>query len=81
MSGQAVRKTRDELRESVRWVARNQEMIVFRRGRKPVAALVPIEDTKLIEALEDEIDIREARKALGERGSVPWEKVKKDLGL
>ena len=33
------------------------------------------------ERIEEEIDLREARKALKERGSVPWEKVKRDLGL
>jgi hypothetical protein len=81
MTRQAAKKTRDALSESVSWVTRKREMIVFRKGRKPVAALVPIGDAKLIEALQDEIDLREARKALRERGSVPWEKVKKDLGL
>jgi hypothetical protein len=79
MRRQAVKK--DELAESVKWVAKRREMIVFRRGRKPVAALVPIRDAKLVEALEDAIDLREARKALKERVRIPWEKVKKDLGL
>jgi hypothetical protein len=72
---------KDEFSESVNWVVRKREMIVFRRGKKPVAALVPIKDARLIEAIEDEMDVREARKALRERGSIPWVKVKKDLGL
>lgn len=71
----------NDLAESLAWVARKREMIVFRKGRQPVAALVPIRDIEIIERIEEEIDLREARKALKERGSVPWEKVKRDLGL
>jgi len=69
------------LAESLAWVARKREMIVFRKGSRPVAALIPIRDVEIIERLEQEVDRREARKALKERGRVPWEKVKKDLGL
>ena len=39
---------------------------------------------ELIERLEDEIDIREATKALKEakaKGTVPWVDVKRELGL
>jgi hypothetical protein len=82
MARQAARKTHDELDASLAYVTREREIIVFRkgRGRKPVAALVPVESDEALEALEDEIDAREARKALHER-SIPWEQVKKDLGL
>jgi addiction module HigA family antidote len=34
-----------------------------------------------VRALEDRIDLRRARKALKQRGSVPWKSVKADLGL
>ena len=47
-------------------------------------ALVPIEDVNLLEALEDRIDLEEARLALTEakkKGTVPWEKIKRELGL
>lgn len=79
---QAARKTRDELTQSLDYVTREREIIVFRRGKrgKPVAVLVPVEDEGLIEAIEDQIDAREARKAMRER-SIPWEQVKKELGL
>ena len=56
---------------------------ITRRGRE-IAAVVPIEDLELIERLEDEIDIREATKALKEakaKGTVPWVDVKRELGL
>ena len=79
---QAAGKTRDDLTQSLDYVTREREIIVFRRGKrgKPVAVLVPVEDETLIEAIEDQIDAREARKAMRER-SIPWEQVKKELGL
>ena len=56
------------------------ERIVVYRCKKPVAALVPIEDLELLEKIEDRIDLAEARKRLKEP-TIPWEKIKKDLGL
>jgi hypothetical protein len=82
MTRQAAPKIHDELGASLEYVTRQREIIVFRkgRGRRPVAALVPVESNEALEALEDGIDVREARKALRER-SISWEQVKKDLGL
>ncbi len=60
-----------------------ERMILTRRG-KEIVAVVPIEDVKLLEALEDRIDLEEARVALLEakkKGTVSWQKIKKDLGL
>ncbi len=60
-----------------------ERMILTRRG-KEIVAVVPIEDVKLLEALEDRIDLEEARTALLEakkKGTVFWQKIKKDLGL
>jgi len=54
-----------------------------RRG-KEIVAVIPIEDVKLLEALEDKIDLEEARAALTEakkKGTVSWEKIKRELGL
>jgi hypothetical protein len=45
---------------------------------------VPVEDVKLLEALEDRIDLEEAREALSEtrrKGTVSWGKLKKELEL
>jgi len=53
---------------------------VVHRRKKPVAAVIPIEDLKLIEQLEDEIDIIDARKAMREKGkNIPWEQIKREL--
>lgn len=57
------------------------ERTVLHRRKKPVAAVVPIEDLELIERYEDELDVREAKKALKDKRRIPWEQVKKDLGL
>ena len=60
-----------------------ERMILTRRG-KEIVAVVPIEDVKLLEALEDRIDLEEARTALlgaKKKGTVSWQKIKKDLGL
>ena len=58
------------------------EHTIIHRRNKPVAAVIPIEDLRLIEKLEDEIDIAEARKAMKEKGkNVPWEQIKRQLDL
>ena len=56
------------------------ERTVVHRRKKPVAAIVPIEDLELIERYEDELDLRLVKKVRRER-TIPWEKVKKELGL
>lgn len=57
-----------------------RERVLVHRGKKPVAAIMPVEDYEFLEALEERIDIEEARKRLREP-TVPWSKVKKQLGL
>jgi prevent-host-death family protein len=57
------------------------ERVIVHRGKKAVAAVVPIEDVELLERLEDEIDVAAARKALKDPRTIPWEKIKKQLKL
>lgn len=58
------------------------EQTIIHRRNKAVAAVVPIEDLKLIERLEDAIDIAEANKAMKEKGkNIPWAQIKKELNL
>jgi prevent-host-death family protein len=60
---------------------RGDRVIVTRRGKK-LFALVPVEDAEFMERREDESDLRAIRRAKKDkRPSIPWEKVKKDLGL
>jgi prevent-host-death family protein len=60
---------------------RGERLVVERRG-KNLFALVPIEDLELLERMEDEIDLRMARKAMKEKGpNITLEQLKKKLGL
>jgi PHD/YefM family antitoxin component YafN of YafNO toxin-antitoxin module len=63
--------------------ASEERVLLVRRG-KNVAALVPVEDLDLVEKIEDQIDLEEARAALAEanqKGTIPWKKLKAELGL
>jgi len=74
-------EARQEFADIVNRVAYGGERVILHRRKKPVAAVVPIEDLELIERMEDEIDIAAARKALKEKGRIPWSKIKADFGL
>ncbi|HKA53366.1 MAG TPA: type II toxin-antitoxin system prevent-host-death family antitoxin [Candidatus Binatia bacterium] len=67
-------------------VATKGERIVLHRQGKNVAALIPVEDLALLEELEDRLDLEDFRAAKEEweregKKTVPWEKIKADLGL
>ena len=65
-------------------VAYGKERLILTRRGKNLAAIIPVEDLEILEAIEDKIDLEEARKALaesGEEGTVSWEDIKKELGL
>ena len=75
---------RENLADVLNRVAYAKDRVRITRRGKEVAAVVPIEDLELIERLEDEIDIREAKKALREakkKGTIPLQKVREELGL
>jgi prevent-host-death family protein len=76
-------QARARFAECVNRVTYRGERILIQKHGRPVAALVPVEDLALIRELEDRIDLEDARKALAEaKGKlVPWETVKRELGL
>ena len=56
------------------------ERIVVRRNSRDAFALVPIDDLRLLEALEDKIDILAAKESLADpRPSLDWDEVEKEL--
>jgi prevent-host-death family protein len=73
-------EARQEFADIVNRAAYGGERVILHRRKKPVAAVVPIEDLEFLEQLEDRYDIEEARKRLNEP-TIPWPKIKKDLGL
>ncbi len=75
---------RAQFSDIINRAAFGKERVTLTRRGKEIVAVVPIEDVKLLEALEDKIDLEEARAALAEskkKGTVSWDKIKKELGL
>ena len=84
MSRSAAPKPPVSVGESALDRARHGERVVLRQGRRAVAAVVPIADLRRLQKLEDEEDrkdIRAARLEIKRKGTIPWEKVKAELGL
>jgi prevent-host-death family protein len=84
MIRKSATEVRDDFAETLNQVSYGKERVVIHRRNKSLAAMVPIDDLKLIEAIEDRIDIEDARAALKEaeiKGFIPWEKVKQELGI
>jgi prevent-host-death family protein len=71
---------RQNFSDVVNRAAYGGERIIVHRGKKPVAAVVPIEDLELLEQIEDRADLEEVRRRLKDP-TIPWSKIKKDLGL
>jgi len=81
-----IKEIRDNLAEALNKVAYAGERVVLARRGKGVAALVSMEDLALLEKLEDEADVRDAKRALAEmkrKGEkpIPLAVIKKRLGM
>jgi len=75
-------KAREQFADIINRVTYRGERVVLERRGKGVAALVPVGDLELLEALEDRLDLEAARVALAEKGpNIPWAKLKRELGL
>ncbi len=79
----AVADARRNFSDAVNRVAYGKERLVIKRRGKGIAAIVPMEDLDAIEAIENKIDLAEARRILSNKREkpIPWEKAKKQLGL
>jgi prevent-host-death family protein len=77
-------KAREGFSDTINRVAFGKERVILRRRGKDVAAVVPIDDLRLLEELEDRIDLIDARAALAEskkKGAKPLDAILKDLGI
>jgi len=72
---------RQQFSDALNTVAFGGERIAINRHGKRVAVLVPVEDVDLLDALENRLDVRLAKQALKEKGTIPWSRAKKKLGL
>lgn len=61
-------KARDEFADIINRVAYGGETVLVYRRKKPVAAVIPIDDLKMLEEIEEQIDIRMGRKAMRDKG-------------
>jgi len=76
-----VSQLRQGISDAMNTVAYTGQRISIRRHGKPVAVLVSVEDAAVLEAMEDRLDLAAAKKALKEKGNIPWVEVKQRLGL
>lgn len=77
----SVTEARNTLKDLVNRVVHHGERIALDRYGTTEAVLVSPEDAALLEKIEDQIDIEAADKAMKKLDTVPWSKVKKQLGL
>ena len=82
-----VSKAREEFPEIVNRAAYGKERTIVSRRGKDLAAIIPIDDLRLLERLTEEEtdrqDLADARAALQEaefKGSVPLRELMRDLG-
>ena len=77
-------QARERFSEVVSRVAYGKDRVILTRRNKPLAAVVPLEDIELLEKLEERADLKALKRARAEvelRGTVPWKRLKKELGL
>ena len=81
MESLSISKARQHLSDYADRVAFKGERLCVKRNGKPAFAMVSVEDMKLLEAIEDIIDIEEAQEALRRNKFTSWNQAKKKLGL
>ncbi|EKD53929.1 MAG: antitoxin of toxin-antitoxin system Phd [uncultured bacterium] len=75
-------EAKEQFTDLINRVVHHKERIVLTRRGKEIAAIIPIDDLKLILASQDKHDLQEAIDALKEarnEGSIPLEQLKEDL--
>ena len=75
---------RSNLSEIANKVAYSGKRIVLTRKGTKLIAIVSIEDLEILEAIENRIDLDDAREALADvekHGTVSWESIKRKLDL
>ena len=84
MGNQKGNKEREGFADAINRAAFGNERVLLRRRGRAVAAVIPIDDLRLLEALEDRVDLVDARAALAQankKGALSFDAILKDLGL
>ena len=77
-------EARERFAEIINQARFGSDRVIITRHGKGVAAVVPLSDVELLDAIEDLIDIEEAREAIaqaGDRATIALRELKKDLDL
>jgi antitoxin Phd len=78
----SISDLRKDTADALNKVAYGGDRIALQRRGKDVAVIVSVEDYELLRAIEDKADLETIRKIKEEPGEdVPWEDLKKELGL
>lgn len=73
---------RNEFADVINRASFGKERFVLTRRGKKLAAIIPVEDLELLEALEDQLDVAAAKAALEESDErVSYEDLRRELGL
>lgn len=79
-----VTEARHQLAEIVSRVAFQGDRVLLKRHGRARVAMIPIEDFRLLEALENELDLRALRAAFADPANakpIAWDDIKAELGL
>ncbi len=77
-------KEREEFADAINRAGFGNERVLLRRRGRAVAAVVPLNDLRLLEALENRIDLVDARVALAQankKGAQTLDAILKELGV
>ncbi len=77
MTTSEARKNFSEVLDQVR----KGERAILKKHGKPVAAIVSVDDLRLLRAIEKRRDLAAARAAMKEEGRISWDDLKAELGL
>ena len=59
----------------------DRDHLVLRRGGKAVGVVISMDELRYFQELEDQLDVREADRALADPKRTPYEEVRRKLGL
>jgi prevent-host-death family protein len=82
MSERRISEARESFSTTINRVAFGHERVILTRHGKRVAAVVPVEDLELLEALEDARDLDDIRAALADPANatpIDWGELKAQL--